>query len=145
MIDEATRRLEARLEVRGLLEGVWKIARTRRVTLKQLAGRGRTRAVSAARHVIWQWMRSEFNFSYPEIGIIWDRDHTTVMAALTREGSEAKQIEDAAAQEIAAWVRAVRDRFPALEARDLAIVIANGIEKGDWRIPRKVLRGPKVT
>jgi len=69
-----------RLVARHLLEAVYAVAVEHGVTLADILGRGRTKAVARARHVTW-WTFRERGFSYPEIGWFFDVDHSTVMSA----------------------------------------------------------------
>lgn len=73
----------ARLAARGLLADVEQIARERHVTIDEIASRGRAAHVARARHEAMRKVRSR-GFSYPAIGELFDRDHTTVMSAVKR-------------------------------------------------------------
>ena len=70
------------LEARGLLEPITNIVRSHRVTVFEACGRGQTKAVTAARHHAWAYLRATCKFSYPEIARIWGVHHATVHAAL---------------------------------------------------------------
>jgi hypothetical protein len=65
------------------------------VTLELLAGRVRTASVARARVSVWRWLRSE-GLSWPEIGQLFGRDHTTVMV-------QVKAVEPTA-EKIAVWL-----------------------------------------
>lgn len=55
----------------------------RHVTLFEVCGRQRTRQVVAARHEAWKRLY-RLGFSYPEIGRLFDVDHTSVHKALRK-------------------------------------------------------------
>ena len=57
----------------------------RSVTLEEIFGPGRTKRVAEARREVWIWMRSK-SMSFPEIGKLFNRDHTTVLKTLERHG-----------------------------------------------------------
>ena len=71
---------EDRLARRGLLALVDIIAQAHAVTRSDVLGRGRTKQVAAARHALMRALREQ-GMSYPEVGWLLDRDHTTVIAA----------------------------------------------------------------
>lgn len=73
----------ATLALLGLLGLVDHIAEAHHVTRGDVLGRGRTKRVAAARHAVMRAMR-DMGMSYPEIGGLLDRDHSTVMAALRK-------------------------------------------------------------
>jgi len=75
--------LEA-LRARDLLDALDDVCRRRHVTRDDLCGRGRTRAAASARQEIWWLLRHhpELNFSFADIGRLFDRDHTTIMAGV---------------------------------------------------------------
>lgn len=78
--------LVERLAQRGLLELVDERAKAHHVTRTDVLGRSRTKSVAAARQAVYRGLR-ERGLSYPEIGRLLDRDHTTVMHACREEGS----------------------------------------------------------
>ncbi len=69
------------LNARDLLGYVDAICRLRNVTREEICGRGRTKAISAARHELWWHLRHHpsFKFSYDELGRLFDRNHSTVL------------------------------------------------------------------
>jgi chromosomal replication initiator protein len=75
--------LEA-LRTRDLLGTLDEVCRRRHVTRRDLCGRGRTRAVAFARQEVWWLLRHhpELQFSFADIGRLFDRDHTTIMAGV---------------------------------------------------------------
>lgn len=73
--------INERLRARGLLPDVERIAREHHVTTSDLLGRGRTAMVCRARKALYADLR-ERGFSYPEIGWLVGRDHTTIMHAI---------------------------------------------------------------
>lgn len=70
-----------RLEEMGIRQEVALLIRPRGVSLEDLISRNRHKNVSAARHEIMYWIRNKMKWSYPEIGKLFERDHTTVIAA----------------------------------------------------------------
>jgi chromosomal replication initiation ATPase DnaA len=78
-----------RLGARDLLGLVEDVCRHRGVTVVELCGRTRTRAVARARQEVWWKLRHdpERHFSLQEIGALFARDHTTV-----RHGVEAHRL-----------------------------------------------------
>jgi hypothetical protein len=69
----------AALSMRGLLDLVDALCGHRGITRDELCGRGKSRAVAAARHELWWLMRHhpERCYSYSEIARIVCRDHAT--------------------------------------------------------------------
>jgi chromosomal replication initiation ATPase DnaA len=74
-----------RLRVRDLLELVDEVCKRRGVTLDEVCGRTRSRAVSYARQEVWWRIRHhpERAYSYPEIARLFARDHTTIIAGIS--------------------------------------------------------------
>lgn len=72
------------LRRRDLLEIVEQVAARRGVLVRQLCGAARTLSVSHARHEGWWRMRHhpERSYSLFEIGRLFGRHHTTIMAGL---------------------------------------------------------------
>jgi chromosomal replication initiation ATPase DnaA len=71
----------AGLSCRGLLHLVDAVCGRRGVTRDELCGRGRSRAVAAARHELWWLIRHhpDRRYSYSEIARLVCRDHVTVL------------------------------------------------------------------
>jgi chromosomal replication initiation ATPase DnaA len=69
------------LSTRGLLELADAVCARRGVTRHELCGRGRTRAVAAARHELWWLIRHhpERRYSYSELARIVGFDHATIV------------------------------------------------------------------
>jgi hypothetical protein len=69
------------LNTRDLLGYLDAICRLRNVTREEICGRGRTKAIAAARHELWWHLRHHpsFRFSYEELGRLFDRNHSTVL------------------------------------------------------------------
>lgn len=70
-----------RLHEMGIYDEVVRLIRPRGVSVEDLVGRARHKNVAAARHEIMYWIRTKMKWSFPEIGKLFARDHTTVMAA----------------------------------------------------------------
>lgn len=56
------------------------LAREYLVPSREIVGTSRFMTCTAARHRLWFILRSTLNLSYPELGAMFDRDHTTIMA-----------------------------------------------------------------
>jgi len=74
----------AALQTRGLLPLVEQVCHQRGVTLPEICSRARTQNVSRTRHEIWWRIRhlSDRQYSYAEIGALFDRDHSTIKCAV---------------------------------------------------------------
>jgi chromosomal replication initiation ATPase DnaA len=72
------------LRVRDLLALVDDVCKRRGVTLDEVCGRTRSRAVSYARQEVWWRIRyhPERYYSYPEIARLFARDHATIIAGI---------------------------------------------------------------
>lgn len=75
------KRFVSRLKEMGIYDEVALLIRSRGVLVEDLIGRGRTKIVTTARHEIMYWIRNKLKWSYPEIGKLFGRDHTTVLLA----------------------------------------------------------------
>lgn len=75
------RRTEDELADRGLLEDFTHIAQNHHVGLNDVFSRGRMAPVAAARKAMMALLRQR-GWSYPAIGKLFGRDHSTVMGAL---------------------------------------------------------------
>jgi chromosomal replication initiation ATPase DnaA len=73
------------LHVRDLLELVAEVCKHRGVTLDEVCGRTRSRAVSYARQEVWWRLRHHPDryYSYPEIARLFARDHATIIAGIS--------------------------------------------------------------
>jgi chromosomal replication initiation ATPase DnaA len=69
------------LASRGLLEDVQAIALRHAATVDELGSRSRLAHVVGARHEAMRLMRDR-GLSYPAIGLLFERDHTSVMYAI---------------------------------------------------------------
>jgi len=75
--DEFRRRCEGR-QLIGVFNDV---CRRHRIRLEDVYGRVRTKNVVQARRECWAATR-RLGWSFPEIGHLWDRDHTTILTSL---------------------------------------------------------------
>ena len=75
----------SQLAARGLLGLLDEVCVRRGVTRAELCGRGRTRAVAAARQELWSLIREHpsRNYSYLEIARFFRRDHSTVVCGIS--------------------------------------------------------------
>ncbi|HEX4760013.1 MAG TPA: helix-turn-helix domain-containing protein [Thermoleophilaceae bacterium] len=73
------------LRVRDLLDLAFEVCKRRGVTLDEVCGRARSKAISRARQEVWWRIRHhpERQYSYPEIARLFARDHTTIMAGIS--------------------------------------------------------------
>ena len=76
--------VEANLEARGLRPLAEHVAREYHVTLDELLGNGRGMGESHARHVMWAVLRARGHWSWARLGMLFCRDHTTIMAGVKR-------------------------------------------------------------
>jgi chromosomal replication initiation ATPase DnaA len=72
------------LRARDLLPLVDDVCKRRGVTLDEVCGRARSKAIARARQEVWWRIRHhpEREYSYPEIARLFARDHTTIMAGI---------------------------------------------------------------
>lgn len=118
------------LASRGLLERVLAIVALHPVNLADVLGRRRTKAIAAARHEVWIDLHDGAGLSWPEVGELFGRDHTTVMAARSRSKVQRRLVlEDRVAEEIAAWL----EGWLGTEDRGLIKEQIAAIRRGDWR------------
>jgi chromosomal replication initiation ATPase DnaA len=54
------------------------VARDHRLSVQEIRGRGRSDYLSCARRAAARRMREELGYSYPQIGELLARDHTTI-------------------------------------------------------------------
>lgn len=74
------KRFVRRLHEMGIYDEIVRLI-PRGISVEELVGRGRTKTVATARHEVMYWIRTKMKWSFPEIGKLFERDHTTVMAA----------------------------------------------------------------
>lgn len=88
-----SRRVVSALNKRGLADELDPICRSYATTLEDVCGPSRTQNVVRARHAIWCHLRHREGsvFSYPELGNLFERDHTTVMAGVRTHLARAKE------------------------------------------------------
>jgi chromosomal replication initiation ATPase DnaA len=81
----AGRRALMRVMERGLVNIATPIATAHHITLLELVGHERSTHIVAARVEFWAKLR-EMGWSYPRIGDLVDRDHTSIMKTLRSHG-----------------------------------------------------------
>lgn len=69
------------------------VAHDHGLTFADLAGRSRKKHIVAARYSAIRLVRAVSSMSYPQIGRMFNRDHTTVMHALGVLGRQRKKQE----------------------------------------------------
>lgn len=67
------------LERKGLLAAVVSICDEHGVTLDDVMGQRRHKSLMRARQHAWAMIRERTTMSYPEIGALFSRDHSTVI------------------------------------------------------------------
>lgn len=77
-----------RLESRGLRGLVDSACAETGISITEVIGRRRFASITRARHMLWFWLYRETGLSYPEIGRIFEVDHTTVLAAVHKIARE---------------------------------------------------------
>ena len=72
------------LDKRGLLELCDRVCEQRGVTIELVLSHSRRRAIVWARHELWALCRDleGRNLSYPDLGELFDRDHTTIICGI---------------------------------------------------------------
>jgi chromosomal replication initiation ATPase DnaA len=82
------------LRCRDLLELVEEVAARRGVLVSQVCGTARTLSVSRARHETWWRIRHhpERSYSFFEIGRLFGRHHTTIMAGVATHARRLRPI-----------------------------------------------------
>lgn len=82
----------------GLLDGLYQIAKKHRVLLEDVLDDVRSKTVTKARIACYLHLRA-LGMSYPEIGKVMLRDHTTVLHAVRRHSHEPREAPEAPAAE----------------------------------------------
>lgn len=77
-------RIRARLEERRLFAIVQDACDECDVPVDDVLGERRLASLCATRHLVWFYLYRETRLSYPEIGRIFEVDHTTVLSAVHR-------------------------------------------------------------
>lgn len=77
-----------RLKEMGIYDDVVRLIRPRAVSIEELISRNRYKNVAIARHEIMYWIRTKLKWSFPEIGKLFERDHTTVLLACRKVQQE---------------------------------------------------------
>jgi len=97
---EKTMSLRDKLDGRGLLKMAERIAEAHGVSVEDMfsAVRGFS-AVPRARQAMWAELYATGNWSYPRIGQLFGRDHTTIMAGVRK--AMVRQMRDGAGKEVA--------------------------------------------
>lgn len=96
--DRAVEAALERLRVRGLHDEVAAACLRHGVTIEEVLDVGRMSSAVAARHECWRMLRDhpERHFSWPDLGWLFNRDHTTVMAGVKAARRRRLRIEVAA-------------------------------------------------
>lgn len=106
----------------NITQALLRIALASGVRARDLLGRNRHKRVAAARKELYVLLRYEFALSYPEIGALMGRDHTTVLTAV--RGADAKRAGERDRELVADVRRALaeidRERAAAARAANIA-------------------------
>jgi chromosomal replication initiation ATPase DnaA len=84
MVDEARRILdedahEPQMLTGGAMQIIREVADRNGITVRQILGKNRSRHLAWPRHEAYALIRERLGYSYPRIGQIFNRDHTTVL------------------------------------------------------------------
>lgn len=81
--DNTTESVLERIRSRGFGDLIEGIARVHHVTMLEIASKTHTPAPTRARHEAWRILReAPYRLSYPEIGRLFGRHHTTIMGGV---------------------------------------------------------------
>ena len=75
----ATEEIILELRRRGLYEDARRVAKAHDITLEQMFSKRRHKGEAMARQAFWAELYARGTWSYPQIGALCARDHTTVM------------------------------------------------------------------
>lgn len=70
------------------MEVIDRVARKHGVSKSEILGRERTARISAVRHEAYAAVRDSTGMSYPAIGRIFRRDHTTILHGIRKHKTE---------------------------------------------------------
>jgi len=91
MTDISFEAFKQKCEKRGLVGTFTLVCRAHGIRLQDVFGRGRSKSLARARAECWAYTR-RLGWSFPEIGNLWMRDHTTIMSATRKlKGSMAEE------------------------------------------------------
>lgn len=80
-----------RLSLRGFMPLVLDVVESAHASLVDVVGFARQKSVAKARRHIWLRMREQHGLSYPEIGQLFERDHSTVITGCKLAACERKE------------------------------------------------------
>jgi chromosomal replication initiation ATPase DnaA len=83
--------IAGRMAKLGALPTLERIAGEYGVTPQSILSRRRTASIARARSRFWFVLYSTCGLSYPELGAMLDRDHTTVLSAVHKEERLARE------------------------------------------------------
>jgi len=73
-----------RLRAMGIYEDAKKVVARHGAALEDVFTTSRLKHISAARMELMMFIRETFQWSYPALGELFDRDHTTIIAAIQK-------------------------------------------------------------
>jgi chromosomal replication initiator protein len=86
MKQKSVEQMEKDLRRRGLWSAVEEVAAQHFLLPEEILGRTKTATVCKARAILWSRLKEQTQFSYPEMGMLFGRDHSTVMMAVKEVG-----------------------------------------------------------
>lgn len=89
---KTTAAITADLRKRNLLDLVRGYCEKNHVTVDEVLGRSRLKLISKVRRQIWHELHLK-GMSYPQIGLLFNRDHTTVIEGIRRLGVSKLELE----------------------------------------------------
>ena len=93
-----------RLHGMGIYDDVVRLIKPRGVLVEDLVSRNRHKNIAGARHEIMYWIRKRLNWSFPEIGRLFERDHTSVIAACRKVHQENPSFGDDNPYDASDWI-----------------------------------------
>lgn len=71
-----------------------RVAYWRSTTVEAMTGKGRTQNEAQARQLVWYVLRQTTPMSLPELGRLFDRNHTTVLSGINRIAEHMRVVPD---------------------------------------------------
>ena len=85
-----------------------RIAREHVITVAGLLGRSHSATLARARRELWSLVRGSLGYSLPELGRLFDRDHSTILVAIRKREGELRRV-NRAVDEVAGRQNLVRE------------------------------------
>ena len=99
------------------------------VAKMSVLGAARTKTRVRARQAVYYILRTEFMYSYPEIGLVTNRDHTTVMCAIPAM-SKRMEVDSELHQNVNECIAEIR-KVRAISRKNevICVAVSNGVHK----------------